>query len=175
MKLSWSHKLFLAINGLHKKWPIVDHVMILCAHWAIYFVAIIALLAIRTYSPISYVIVFSLLTTWGLALGTSYGIAYLFPHPRPHVEFPHIDQLVPLYHFEEWKSFPSDHTITSWLFALVASSLGAPMILTVTLIGLAVLVSVGRVYVGVHYPRDIVGGIVLAVIFFGLWKFFMIV
>ncbi|MFA5128766.1 MAG: phosphatase PAP2 family protein [Patescibacteria group bacterium] len=57
-------------------------------------------------------------------------------------------------------SFPSAHTFLSFVMAFgiyfYNRKLGAVLII------LAAFVSVSRVYVGVHYPLDILGGIILA-------------
>lgn len=57
-------------------------------------------------------------------------------------------------------SFPSAHTFLSFAMAfgiyMYNKKLGA------VLIFLAALVSISRIYVGVHYPLDVLGGIVLA-------------
>lgn len=90
----------------------------------------------------------------------SYTIAYVFRHPRPIVEFPQIKELIiPL---GTWKSFPSDHTIGAMLlvFAGYVLSFGSPLVLWFG-IPIAVCVMAGRIYCGVHYPRDIIGGIIV--------------
>lgn len=67
--------------------------------------------------------------------------------PRPLMEVP------------ATSSFPSGHAATSFACALVLSRL-APR-LTVPLFVLAALIAFSRVYVGVHYPFDVVAGAVV--------------
>jgi undecaprenyl-diphosphatase len=59
-------------------------------------------------------------------------------------------------------SFPSGHTSTSFACAYVISRL-APR-LTVFVYVLAALIGFSRIYVGVHYPLDVLAGAVLGLV-----------
>lgn len=65
----------------------------------------------------------------------------------------------PLVGVPNTSSFPSGHTSTSFACAYVISRL-APR-LTVYVFVLAALIGFSRVYVGVHYPIDVLAGAVL--------------
>jgi membrane-associated phospholipid phosphatase len=63
---------------------------------------------------------------------------------------------------ERGKSFPSGHTAQTFFLATLLSQmlkLGAGI--TVALFAVALLVGFTRMYVGAHYPRDVIGGAVL--------------
>ncbi len=63
---------------------------------------------------------------------------------------------------EPGRSFPSGHTAqTFFLVTLISHQLGLGAGTTAALYGVAVLVGFTRIYVGVHYPRDVLGGAVL--------------
>lgn len=66
--------------------------------------------------------------------------------------------IVPLV-FEKGYSFPSEHT--SIFFALAFSTFFLNKKIGVLMYVLAVLIGLSRVVKGVHYPMDILGGIVL--------------
>jgi undecaprenyl-diphosphatase len=68
----------------------------------------------------------------------------------------------PLMEVPTTSSFPSGHTSTSFACAYVISRL-APR-LTIPVFVLAALIGFSRVYVGVHYPLDVVAGAIFGVI-----------
>ena len=68
----------------------------------------------------------------------------------------------PLMEVPTTSSFPSGHASSSFACALVLARF-APR-LTIPLFVLAALIAVSRVYVGVHYPLDILAGAVLGTV-----------
>lgn len=59
-------------------------------------------------------------------------------------------------------SFPSGHTSQAFFMAsLFAHYLQGGIAVAVILYGIAILVGVTRMYVGMHYPRDVIGGAIL--------------
>lgn len=68
----------------------------------------------------------------------------------------------PLMEVPTTSSFPSGHTSTSFACAYVISRL-APR-LTVYVFVLAALIGFSRIYVGVHYPLDVLAGAVLGLV-----------
>ena len=77
---------------------------------------------------------------------------------RPAVRFAEPKALVPVPHDG---SFPSGHTASSFACAVILAW-AAPR-LTVPLLLLAAATGFSRVYAGVHYPLDVLGGAVLGV------------
>jgi undecaprenyl-diphosphatase len=68
----------------------------------------------------------------------------------------------PLMEVPTTSSFPSGHTSTSFACAYVISRL-APR-LTIPVFVLAALIGFSRIYVGVHYPLDVVAGAIFGLI-----------
>jgi membrane-associated phospholipid phosphatase len=66
-------------------------------------------------------------------------------------------------------SFPSGHTTqTFFMMTLAVSHFELPLIVAVGLYVIAALVGFTRVYLGVHYPRDVLAGAILGLIWGGL-------
>lgn len=165
MHLSWSHKLFLHINQFVGKNKGLDNFMIFCAKWLIYLIGLFLFLWIifTTKSELIFGRVLFIIVVILCSYGVSLLIAGIMKKSRPQVEIPTIKQLI--HTIGLWKSFPSDHTNISFLMVFVAIILGLSVYLYIPLLICAGFVALSRVYCGVHYPRDILGGIILAVLF----------
>lgn len=165
MKLSWSQKLFLKINSQVGKNKRLDKFMIFCAHILIFILGFLILiwaelvLGGNDFKFFVKMIMTALVSYWVVA----WPLALLLKKSRPVVAFPESKQL--LHTMQTWKSFPSDHTSISFILALMPMVMGAGVLINIVFLTLASLISFGRVFVGVHYPRDIVGGIVCALFF----------
>ncbi len=158
MKPPWTTQSFITINSHVGKWPVVDRLMIFAAHYLVFL--LLGVLAVVWYKSES---LLEHAWTYGyvffLSLVVSYTIAFFWRQPRPVKQLPYMTVLIQT--CGTWKSFPSDHAIAATILGVA----GWQMFSGVTAILFAVcalLIAVSRVWVGVHYPRDIVGGIFLA-------------
>lgn len=92
-----------------------------------------------------------------VALGLAQVIGHLWPHPRPFVMG--VGRTL-IAHAPD-PSFPSDHML---LFCAVAFTFGLTGHTTIArlIFGSSLAVAWARIYLGVHFPLDMVGSIVLA-------------
>jgi undecaprenyl-diphosphatase len=94
-----------------------------------------------------------------LADWSAMGLKALVDRPRPPLRYAEPEPLVRTPHDG---SFPSGHAATSFAAATIMS-FAFPR-LAPFLFVLAALVAWSRVYVGVHYPLDVIGGAILGVL-----------
>lgn len=93
-----------------------------------------------------------------IAIGISFAIGALFPTPRPF--------LIPLGHqliaHRESPSFPSNHGLV--MFTYAAAMLALRHWRHAICIGIAgLIVAWSRIYLGIHFPLDMVGALILAI------------
>jgi len=165
MKKNWDYKEFFKINKKIGNSEVVDFVMYFSSSWLIYVIlATVLIWAYFFYDSSATFWFFILVLGASVAIGlfASLIVALVFPKKRPVAVLKDIRQLITP--FQTWKSFPSDHTLLSFLFALSPLYFGASFLFVLALFLLAAMVGYGRVYVGVHYPYDILGGFFLSLL-----------
>ncbi|MDO8509757.1 MAG: phosphatase PAP2 family protein [bacterium] len=107
---------------------------------------------------------------WLFGMIVGYISALFVQEVRPHLKHPESKYLfLPL---SNWKAFPSDHAYTAFFFFFIAIIACLPN--AWSLLPLALWIGWGRVYAGVHYPFDILGGIILAGIISVIYYFYAI-
>ncbi len=89
-------------------------------------------------------------------------IVLMYPYPRPYMFFSGIDPLITQSLAEGYQSFPSAHTM--FFFAISTMVFIYNKRLGVFFLAVSSLMGIARIFVGVHWPFDIVVGILLGVI-----------
>ena len=144
-------QLFLFIHGLAGLSPILDGIGIFFAKYAIYIlVPALALGVVYRRKPLTHMVLALV-----FAYAVNHAIAYFLFRPRPFVAL-HLSPLIDGVACVS-KSFPSDHTALSFAAATVCA-LALPRLRWIGYAG-ALAIGVARIFVGVHYPGDILGGI----------------
>lgn len=97
-----------------------------------------------------------LLSTFLVASLTSFLLKNLIHRQRPFVSYPFIQKLSE----GGSSSFPSGHTLEAFTIAATVAAIGKSRKLSFIVYCWAILVAYSRMILGVHYPSDILGGIV---------------
>lgn len=117
------------------------------------------LIAWRTRRPILPTGILAAACVFG-ADGISHLLKATTDRPRPYVALPHLHTLISR---PASASFPSSHATTAFAGAVVLSFL-LPRLWPLFLAA-AVLVAFSRLYVGVHYPSDVIAGAATGAVF----------
>jgi len=159
-----NYSLFQDIQGLHGN-GVVDAVMEFSAQYllvAVFAVLGLLLLARLRTDGIRQAVRDALWPGGALVLSYLLGLVAAAVHPeaRPFTTHPSGHPLI-AHHLGQ--AFPSDHSTAAFAIALVALVFLARRWGAALLAG-AVLIGFSRVYVGVHYPGDILGSVLVSVI-----------
>ena len=170
------YALFRLINNLAGRWRLLDFLGIFCAEYLLFVMAAAFIgLLIYYFKRESNSELIQILqkfkikkkTLWFLFLSIispffayflKILISIVYFRPRPFVTLANVHQL--LFKSPLDASFPSGHTVLA--FALAFSVFYKNKIWGSIFLILAMLIGLGRIFVGVHYPLDIIGGILVA-------------
>ncbi len=150
--------LFQMINGLAGKIPWLDILMIFSAKLlpVAFALAFITLYLTRQASQQRGAFLAGASTL--IALSIAITISILYPRPRPYLTHT-VHLLIERSHDP---SFPSDHAVFSFAIATMVWRYNRKA--GIVFAGLAILVGFSRIYVGTHYPLDVIGGAALGII-----------
>ncbi len=154
--------ILLMINGWAGQSKLLDNVMIASAKYLIFVVFAVGLACAGYYvykkewKPAIYFAVSLAATFVLLELAAMLNLDH-----RPFMDVSTLHQLIS---HAAGKSFPSDHTTASTGVALSVLYFTKFKKTGVILLIAALLIGFSRIFVGVHYPLDILGGIVTAII-----------
>lgn len=151
--------LFRMINDLGKEYTMLNPVMVFMAKYMVYVLIVAVIVYLFSRNKTNKIMVLCGVITFAISemLGKMAGT--LYSNFQPFAELSNVHQLIEK---EVGNSFPSDLTIlffsvcmTFWLFKRGWAFLW---------VVLAILVGVSRIWVGVHYPADVVAGALISVI-----------
>jgi len=167
-------QLFLFLNSAHSpSWDNIMYVLSMRLVWAPLYIAILVFLGIRYKRSFWFLLLFIILAVT-LADRVSVLIKYAVDRPRPC----HETSLQGLVHMVNgvcggMYGFVSSHASNSFNVAFLSLMFVKRKWYTVLIIIWASTVSYSRIYLGVHYPGDVVCGALLgALIGWGVYKLF---
>lgn len=147
--------LFFLIFGLNKHSNFADNFMIFGAEYLIYLIFILLFFfAFKGGVPERKALLLSLISMPIVVILIKL-IHIFIVTPRPFVD----NEILPLINYYSDASFPSRHT--SIMSAAAFSYVLTKSRWAILFILLMVWVGISRIYVGVHYPLDILGGILI--------------
>lgn len=151
-----NYKIFQAINENAGHYPFLDGFMVFVTKDALIVYALVLLLMwFFGKEKMKYAVVFAAITG-GIGLLINFIIGHIYFEPRPFVTH-HVHLL--LEHAKD-SSFPSDHTTGAFSLALTIllrhRKIGFGMLV------FAIVTGLSRIYVGHHYPFDVLGSIIVA-------------
>lgn len=161
-------KIFMWIqHGVgHYRW--IDNLFIFLAQYLIYSIPILLIVLWFWSIPTKKATFKSVLAALIAWLGFSKLVAILVNRPRPEAAILDAKELI--FHRPD-TSFPSDHATMLFALAFSFKFYGYKKLGNILLI-MAVLVSFGRVWVGVHFPFDVIAGALLGL--FVAWLFWFL-
>jgi undecaprenyl-diphosphatase len=162
--ISWDKELFLSLNGIHH--PMVDVLMFYISKmwiWIPLYLGVIYFI-VRKWKMEAIWIILSIVICVVLTDQLTNLTKEIFQRLRPSHE-PDLQGLV--HHVNGYVGgrfgFVSGHSSNVFGFALLSSLIIKNMYYTWSIFTWATIVAYSRIYLGVHYPLDIFGGMVLGI------------
>ncbi|MBC7107277.1 MAG: phosphatase PAP2 family protein [Methanomassiliicoccales archaeon] len=154
---AWDHETFLKINALwDPSFETICRIFAEMGSFFFWFIVIFILWLIGKREMAIYLLIAILIH---IAVGGT--LKYVVDRPRP---FEILENVHTVYQPAD-PSFPSGHTEGSFAAATVLGRKSSKLILPLSFF--AIIVGFGRIYYGVHWPLDVIGGAVIG-IFIGL-------
>lgn len=97
-----------------------------------------------------------------------HGIKHFYVVPRPAEVLESVHIVGPVL---RWGSFPSGHAAAGMSAGLTLAYFSSSRLISVFVLSIAVLISLSRIFVGAHFPIDVVGGMIVAA---GLFSLFVV-
>jgi undecaprenyl-diphosphatase len=171
--LGWDERIFRLLNG---NWlnPILDHLLPFATDAGNFIlpfvVAAIVIVLVGRVRGLRFLMLAVVSVVVADAIGTHI-FKYSFLRARPCIALADVRLLVGCTNLP--RSFPSNHAVNASVLATLTTLYIPRLWLPAT--ALAILVGYSRVYVGVHYPLDVLAGsvlgIVVALVFSGVMNF----
>lgn len=161
----FNRALFSLINGLHS--PFTDPIWLALTTFGDGLIAAIVVGAFLLVNPRITVMGLVLLLFASVSVNS---VKLLFPTLRPVSLMESVHVLGPVLRSG---SFPSGHTATAIAAALSIAYFMKSAALGLCVIAFGFLMSLSRIFVGAHFPRDVIGGMIFAVALFALFVSFV--
>lgn len=164
--MHYDANIFEAINSLADHSKIIDLIGIFLADYLPYLMLLLLVSflfwpkkdKIKNRAMVLVSIVAALIARFGVKTM----ILFFYDRPRPYIELTFAHKLISVSAAENLQSFPSGHAL--FFFALSAVMYSFNKKLGIFFLACSTLMSIARVFVGVHWPSDILVGAILGII-----------
>ncbi len=155
-----ANNLFDLINGWAGKSILADTLGIFFASWAIWCLVLLLVLVCWRKKDLKdkFVKIIEVIFVMALVYAINFIVGYIFFEPRPFIEQP-VNLLIAVPVLT--KSFPSDHAALAFVLAVFLFKLNKKLWWSFII---AVIIALARVFVGVHYPHDVLAGAVIGLL-----------
>lgn len=157
--------LFRIVNGWAGRLDLLDGFGIFAAVFLLPLLGVLLLLAAFTVKRLReehwYEMPLKALIAAGIGYIVRYALGILVARPRPFVALQDVNALVLTDVHEAYRSFPSGHATLAFAIAFTVYKQDRDW--GIAFLILAAVVAMGRVFVGVHFPLDIVAGALVGI------------
>ena len=161
--MAWDERMFHLINGdWHKPW--FDILFPWVTAWTNYLIPLLlvalAMIAVGRWRGLRFVLL-ALVSVLVADAMSARIVKTLVDRPRPCIALEEEEEVRLLVGCTTSPSFPSNHAVNASVLATLVGLYVRPLLLPATIVAMLVIYS--RVYVGVHYPLDVLAGSLLGV------------
>jgi undecaprenyl-diphosphatase len=167
----WDKDLFLYLNGMHNPfWDYVMTLFTLTPTWLLFYLVILVILTKR-YGRKSVLVYISIILLILLADQISGLLKHATMRLRPSND-PEVSALAHVFFRKGGLyGFVSAHSANAFSFATFSALLFRNLRYAIFIFVWALMIAYTRIYLGVHYPGDILGGILLGILVgWGIYK-----
>lgn len=160
----WDARLFLVLHPALRRWVQGFRILWQLGRTPFTILCLLGMTLFNVQNGIRAAIVFALIAS------LEWGIKRSLQRARPFSVLPNVEMEQPRPPHDA--SFPSGDAMRIWFLALALPAvLGLPLLMGAGACLLALIVSLGRVALGVHYPLDVLAGIGLGTLGAGVLQF----
>jgi undecaprenyl-diphosphatase len=159
-------KFFEAINNLSGQSKTADYAGVFFADYLPYILGMFLLILLfyprKNIKENRAMVVVSVIAALVARFGVKTILVLFYARPRPYVNLDSTHKLITLNPIENFQSFPSGHTLFFFALSTVIYSFNKK--LGVIFFIFSTLIAIARIFVGVHWPSDILVGILLGIV-----------